>query len=225
MSYTRQLFIQCILFMSSLVFSYNAFPEVLNCLVRDNKGEPVVNAVVYTIQPFSNFNESGKSKTIIIDQVDKEFIPHVTPVQTGTLISFPNSDKIRHHVYSFSSVKTFEIPLYPPGTMPVSPIVFEKPGIIALGCNIHDWMKAYIFVVETPFFAKTDASGRAEITDIPQGEYDIQVWHPGMKKLSDVEKQHITITEDGSDEVEFAIKLKQLWRPMRAPKLFGGEYR
>lgn len=83
------------------------------------------------------------------------------PVYVGTRVTFPNRDNIRHHVYSFSSAKKFELPLYI-GT-PAAPVVFDKPGVVALGCNIHDWMLAYIYVLTTPHFAKTAADGKARL--------------------------------------------------------------
>src|SRR5204863_937520 len=99
-----------------------------------------------------------------VAQKDKTFIPFVTVVQTGTPVQFPNQDPIRHHVYSFSPPKPFEIKLYA-GT-PVAPIVFDKPGEVVLGCNIHDHMLAYIYVVDTPYFGKTGKDGRARLESV-----------------------------------------------------------
>jgi hypothetical protein len=106
-------------------------------------------------------------------------VPYVTVIQTGTTVTFPNRDPILHHVYSFSPAKPFEIKLYT-GKSPVE-VVFDKPGVVTLGCNIHDWMIGYIAVVPTPWFAKTDAAGTAIIRDLPPGAYDIQAWHPHQR--------------------------------------------
>ena len=84
----------------------------------------------------------------IVDQINLEFVPHVKPVVVGSPVYFPNKDDVRHHVYSFSPAKRFELPLYS-GT-PAAPVVFDRPGIVAIGCNIHDWMLGYIYVAETP---------------------------------------------------------------------------
>ncbi len=92
-----------------------------------------------------------------VDQVDKQFVPYVKPVFVGSKVRFPNSDKIRHQVYSFSPAKKFELPLY--GGTDAPPVVFDKPGIIVLGCNIHDWMVGIHLWSETPFFAKTGSGG------------------------------------------------------------------
>ena len=88
-----------------------------------------------------------------MDQRGSQFVPHVLPVQAGTSVTFPNSDQIRHQVYSFSASKRFELPLYA-GTS-ASPIRFDQPGIVVLGCNIHDWMIGYVVVLDTPYFGKT----------------------------------------------------------------------
>lgn len=113
-----------------------------------------------------------------LGQRNKAFVPTVLAVQTGTAVSFPNFDTVRHHVYSFSPIRAFEIKLYV-GT-PVAPVVFDKPGTAALGCNIHDQMAAFVHVVDTPYFGRTEADGRVQI-DAPAGEHRVRVWHPRMQ--------------------------------------------
>jgi plastocyanin len=112
-----------------------------------------------------------------IDQVDKRFEPRISVVRTGTVVAFPNSDRIRHQVYSFSPAKVFTLKLY--AGSPSTPITFDKPGLVVLGCNIHDRMVAFVGVVDTPYFAKTDASGQA-VFDLPAGHYRLRVWHPAL---------------------------------------------
>ena len=107
----------------------------------------------------------ARGKLAAIAQVDREFVPYMTVLQTGTTVTFPNRDPIQHHVYSFSPAKSFEIKLYS-GKSP-SEILFDKPGVVTLGCNIHDWMIGYMLVVSTPYFAKTDAGGIARLRDVP----------------------------------------------------------
>jgi plastocyanin len=114
-----------------------------------------------------------------IEQRGREFIPWLTVVQTGTSVDFPNNDTIRHHVYSFSEPKRFEIKLY--AGKPGQPIVFDKPGQVDIGCNIHDWMEAHVLIVETPWFARTGADGRATVTGVPAGRYRVRLWHPLQK--------------------------------------------
>jgi plastocyanin len=141
-------------------------------------GAAVADAAVVA-EPFSGA-VPGKRTMAAIEQRDRELNPYVTIVQEGTAIEFPNRDPFKHHLYSFSPAKTFEIKLY--AGKPVKPIVFDKSGEVALGCNIHDWMEAYVLVVDSPYFAKTGSNGRALIANIPPGRYRLRLWHPRQKK-------------------------------------------
>jgi plastocyanin len=147
----------------------------LDAQVRDAAGAPLADAVVYAM-PASGPVEARGARTAEIEQVDREFVPYVTVVQTGTPVAFPNRDPIQHHVYSFSPAKSFEIKLYS-GKSPRE-IVFDKPGVVTLGCNIHDWMVGFVLVVSTPYFARTDATGYARIAELPAGRYELHAWHP-----------------------------------------------
>jgi plastocyanin len=111
-------------------------------------------------------------------QRDRQFTPQLLVVQTGTAVNFPNFDTVRHHVYSFSPIKVIDIKLYS-GT-PAEPIVFDKPGVATLGCNIHDRMSAHIVVVDTPTFGRTDDKGQVTF-DLPAGEHVVRAWHGGQK--------------------------------------------
>jgi plastocyanin len=144
--------------------------------VRNAQGAPVSEAVVYAIPEAKRLPPPARQA--VLDQKNRMFVPHVLPIQTGTAVTFPNSDNVRHQVYSFSSAKKFQLPLYA-GT-PSAPVVFDKPGVVAVGCNIHDQMSAYLVVVDTPYFALT-AGGRAELPALPEGRYDVRVWYAGMR--------------------------------------------
>ena len=158
--------------------AFAAGAATLQAQVKDASGKPLADTVVYAIAGATY--ESKPSKTpIAIEQIDREFVPYVTVIQMGTTVTFPNRDPILHHVYSFSPAKSFEIKLYT-GKSPVE-VVFDKPGVVTLGCNIHDWMIGYIAVVPTPWFAKTDAAGNAVLRDLPAGAYDIHAWHPQQR--------------------------------------------
>jgi plastocyanin len=115
--------------------------------------------------------------TAVMDQRDSTFVPGVLPVQVGTAVSFPNSDQVQHQVYSFSTPKPFELPLYA-GT-PRAPILFDQPGVVVVGCNIHDWMIGYIVVLDTPHFGKSGAEGTVRVS-APPGRYTLRVWHPRL---------------------------------------------
>ncbi len=113
--------------------------------------------------------------TATIDQINKRFMPRVSVVRTGTGITFPNSDHIRHQVYSFSPAKSFTLKLY--AGSPKTAVLFDHPGLVVLGCNIHDNMVAFVAVVDSPYFAKATASGVASV-NLPAGRYRLRAWHP-----------------------------------------------
>jgi plastocyanin len=166
------------LFLQLLVAAANASAATVEAQVRDASGAPVADAVVYAA-PASGAIDVKGARHVEIEQVEREFVPYVSVVQTGTLVTFPNRDPILHHVYSFSPAKAFEIKLYS-GKSP-SEILFDKPGVVTLGCNIHDWMIAYILVVSTPHFARSDAAGVARLRELPAGRYEIRAWHPQQR--------------------------------------------
>jgi plastocyanin len=122
-----------------------------------------------------------------VDQVNKQFDPQINVVRTGSTIVFPNHDQIHHQVYSFSAAKPFQLDLYA-GSRDKSEL-FDKPGLVVLGCNIHDRMLAFVAVVDTPYFAKLPASGTAEF-DLPPGRYTVSAWHP---ELGASPKQALTV--------------------------------
>jgi plastocyanin len=196
-----------------------AAAAVVAASVRDAAGAAVKDAVVLArpvgampaLQP-ANDN---------VDQIDKEFVPYVKVVMAGSAVSFPNKDNIRHQVYSFSPAKRFELPLYV-GT-PATPVVFDKPGVVTLGCNIHDWMAAYVYVSDTPYYAITQADGTARLAGLPPGDYVLQVWHPRMDGAESATAQRIRIDSDA--KAAWTVKLKPDLRPRRAPAAHGGGYR
>jgi plastocyanin len=147
----------------------------LRVTVSDESNQPVTDAVVYAtpLDPLA----PGEHKAVI-DQVQRQFVPRVSVIQTGTAVTFPNSDNIRHSVYSFSRPRTFTLKLYA-GT-PASPVVFDQPGIVVLGCNIHDTMVAWVLVVNTPFFTRTTADGSASLSGLPPGDYLLRAWNNSM---------------------------------------------
>lgn len=142
--------------------------------VVDQNGTPLADAVVYAA-PLSGKLPPAKPAGAVVDQIKRQFVPLVSVVQSGTAITFPNKDNFEHDVYSFSPPKKFELHLY--HGVPANPVVFDKPGLVVLGCNIHDSMVAYVMVVDTPWFAKTDANGHASIDNLPADNYKVTAWH------------------------------------------------
>jgi len=167
---------------------------------RDPAGKGLADTAVYAV-PASGGVDARPGKAAAIEQIDREFVPYVTIVQTGTTVTFPNRDPILHHVYSFSPAKPFEIKLYS-GKSPVE-VVFDKAGIVALGCNIHDWMIGYVAVVPTPYFAKTDGAGLARLRDVPSGAYEVRAWHPQQR--GSVEARRVTLEVAATVAVDFTI--------------------
>jgi plastocyanin len=133
-------------------------------------GQPVVDAVV----SLHGKATPARDATARMEQQHSTFAPGILPVQVGTVVSFPNRDNIQHQVYSFSQAKQFEIPLYAGNN--AAPVRFDRAGVVVVGCNIHDWMIGHIVVVDTPYFAKTPASGAVRL-DVPPGTYTLRVWH------------------------------------------------
>ena len=158
--------------------------------VVDPHGDPVRDAVVFVDQLPPGAAPRADSRTAVMDQINREFVPHVLPVAVGTEVSFPNHDQIHHHVYSFSRTKTFEIPLYKGET--AAPVRFEQVGAVKLGCNIHDWMSGVILVVPTPYFAVTDEQGVFTLRDVPPGTYGLVAWHEGSKGKVEDTRQSVT---------------------------------
>lgn len=175
----------------------------LEVLVTTPEGKPVEDFALALETPATL--AARKAKASILQQ-DREFNPYLTVVQTGTAIEFPNRDAFKHHVYSFSQPKIFEIKLY--AGKPAKPVMFDKPGIVALGCNVHDWMVAYVLVVDTPHFAKTGADGRARIANVPPGAYRLKLWHPRLSP--DLPARELKI---GKDAVRLSLQAAVPPRP------------
>ncbi len=154
-----------------------ALAATVDVLVQDGAGKALPGAVVF-LESKEARAASRPAAGVDIVQSARQFQPLVTVVPVGTAVNFPNRDTVRHHVYSFSPVKKFEIKLYV-GT-PTAPVVFDQPGIAALGCNIHDTMAAWVVVVETPYHALTGADGRARLAQVPVGSYRLRAWHPAL---------------------------------------------
>ncbi len=164
-------------------------------------GAPVEDAAVYLIRLDGRKAAAHAPLPASVAQHDREFVPYVTVVQTGALVSFPNQDPIRHHVYSFSSAKKFEIKLY--GGDGPEPIVFDRPGVVTLGCNVHDWMVGYLFVVDTPWFGKTGTDGQVQIDGVEDGDYEARLWHP--RQRAEVEPRRITLGAETPQPLHFVI--------------------
>jgi plastocyanin len=166
----------------------------LEVSVVDAQGKPLQNVAVYAnargAAP-SSTTKSAARPAAIMDQQNHQFVPHVLVVQAGTEVTFPNSDTVSHHVYSFSRTKPFELPLYKGDVYP--PVTFEMPGVVVVGCNIHDSMLGYIRVVDTPHFAVTNEQGVASIHGVASGDYAVEAWTPRVRPAELPAAQHVLV--------------------------------
>ncbi|WP_194711017.1 methylamine utilization protein [Noviherbaspirillum soli] len=175
----------------SLSLSGPLFATSLDVNVKDAQGNALADAAVY-VEPLDG-SFPARPKPAEIEQKNRKFMPLMTVIQTGSEIAFPNNDTVRHHVYSFSPAKPFELKLYS-GT-PGNPVLFDKPGTVVIGCNIHDRMVAYIQVVNTPYFGKTNETGKVRISDLPAGKYRLKAWHPQLLSGATMPEPEIAISK------------------------------
>jgi plastocyanin len=174
--------------------------------VRTAAGQPVPDAVVTLPDARGPSRLSGPYR---MAQHDLQFDPFVLAVPVGAEVGFPNLDRVRHHVYSFSPAHPFELKLY--GRDQSRMVRFDKAGVIALGCNIHDSMVAFILVTDAAIAAKTDANGVAVLHDVPSGELNVRVWHPYLRAAGN------TLALRGQGRVSVTAEL-------RAPPTRRGAY-
>ena len=208
---------------SMLMWAGTASGAELRTRVVDHEGRAVPDAVVAAKPLTPGAAPHAKPRDEMVEQIDKEFIPRVKSVPLGSLVHFPNRDNVQHQVYSFSPAKKFELPLYAGTAAP--PVLFDKPGVVTLGCNIHDWMIGYIYVADTPYAATTGKEGTAFLRDLPPGEYEVRVWQPNMAEPEQSTLKRVTLAKSGFAEVEWRITLKPAFKIRRAPAAGRGAYR
>ena len=196
-----------------------AAAATLEVVMQQADGSPVADAVVTLQGPVGA--PAGPLKAEM-DQRGQRFAPHVLAVHTGTQVRFPNSDNIRHQVYSFSSAKRFELRLYE-GT-PTAPLLFDKPGVVVLGCNIHDWMLGYIYVTDDPRFGVSDAQGRVRLEQLPPGNYRATLWHPQLADMQPLDGGTLQVPAAGlSHRVVLALEPAPADLPP-TPSAFGDAF-
>ena len=168
-----------------------------------------IEDVVLIADPDAGADNKRTPRVAVMDQVNMQFVPDVLVIQAGSSVDFPNSDQIQHQVYSFSAPKKFQLSLYVGRKYP--PVQFDRPGLVTVGCNIHDSMLGYIYVTDSPYFGKSDAQGTLVLHDLPGGDYTLTAWHPQLKQGGSAGVQlHVTLAESDHREVQFHVN-----RPMR----------
>lgn len=175
--------------------SFVAQAATVQVMVQTPTGKPVDGAVAFLESPDAAL-ATRPMQGADIAQEKKAFVPAVLVVTRGTAVNFPNRDTVRHHVYSFSPTKKFELKLY--SGNPANPVLFDRVGVAVLGCNIHDTMVGWVLVVDTPYFANTAASGSASLLNVPPGNYRLRVWHTNLPTGAEASSQNLKVGPDGA---------------------------
>ncbi len=174
----------------------------LTATTSDKTGAPLADVVIY-LEPAAGVPADLPAEPdAVVAQEGMQFVPYLTTIRVGTRVSFPNRDNMEHHVKSFSEAKPFELKIYSAGTP--APITFDKIGMVGLNCLLHDWMRGFIYVVDTPYFANTDRTGVATVVDLPEGKYEARAWHPDMSTYIAPLTQEITIGP-GTTSIRFGF--------------------
>ena len=188
-----------------LVISIPGTSNAVEFLVSDQNGDALANAVVTVNTVRSADVRSGTEELVIVEQRGQQFHPRVTVIPPGSAVRFPNRDLTQHHVYSFSQAKAFEIELY--GGDEPAPVLFEEPGIVSLGCNIHDWMLGYIYVTPDDLFAISSDEGFAQIQADVSDIQSVTVWHPGIEKSTPVTLAANQLPPKSSNKIELVVRI------------------
>jgi len=193
-------FVRLLIALAALSLSGVGHARDITVMVKDAAGHPVEDAVAILDGP----GRASAPGHFTINQKNTMFVPFVLVVPVGSTIEFTNLDPFRHHVYSFSPAKTFELKLFGQGQ--TRSVTFDKPGVVALGCNIHDTMQAFVRVVDTPFAVRTGKDGRAVLHGAPDGAVKLQVWHPHLRAPAN--QLTLAVAAGSSVTVPVAVKLR-----------------
>lgn len=163
-----------------LLWSPIAAAAGMTVQVRSAGGAPVAGAVVTVRLAGGRATPAAPAAAgRSVSQQNLQFHPFILVVPVGTAVTFPNLDRVRHHVYSFAPAKKFELKLF--AKEQSRSVLFDKPGIVPIGCNIHDQMSAFIAVVDTPWAAQSDDQGNVSFANLPPGPVTVSVWHPYLR--------------------------------------------
>jgi plastocyanin len=188
--------------------------SALSVTVVGVDGRPVAGVVVLA-EPVAAAPRPATGLKAIMDQRDLMFVPDVLVVQTGTAVDFPNSDQVRHQVYSFSSARPFQLALY--AGRAHAPVVFDHAGLVTLGCNIHDSMVGYIWVTDSPWFGRTGANGTLQLHDLAPGEYHVRIWHARLAESGPQLQTRLNLADGATASADFRLR-----QPLKAPLMNHG---
>jgi plastocyanin len=199
--------------------------QTLSVTLLDQNANPVEGAVIELLVSDELKGNFQNTTDIVVDQVDKEFVPRVSIVVAGNQVSFPNSDDILHHVYSFAPINTFNIPLYGREEEARFSQEFPISGVVEIGCNIHDWMLAYIYVSETALSSISDSGGLASLLDLPLGNYQLRVWHPRLSESDNNLIVDVEISAEATTNLDLSLELERERKIRRAPSSSKNRYK
>ena len=208
----RRAAITAIVLLCVLFRAVPATAAALAITVELPDGRPLADVVV-TVQAVGRRLPAPAPVHAVMDQMHRMFVPEVVVIPVGSTVAFPNSDSVSHQIYSFSPAKRFQLPLY--RGKPYAPVLFDQPGVVILGCNIHDWMIGYIDVTDAPFYGTTDAQG-SWTAIVPSGRYEITVWHPRMREQGPTLVRELSV--DAKDRATLTL---QLSKPLRLAPMEG----
>jgi plastocyanin len=191
------------LFAAGVVLSAPLVAAPLSVRVTDAAGRPVRDAVVTLYPSGSAARPARPGGGYTVSQKNMQFHPFVSIVPVGADVSFPNLDSTKHHVYSFSPAKRFELKLFARDQSRT--VHFDKPGVVALGCNIHDAMSAYIVVTSSAWTARTNAQGVASFGDAPNAPGRVTVWHPYLRAPGGIAQQGLAASQRSAT---FSVRLR-----------------
>ncbi|MFZ6870745.1 carboxypeptidase regulatory-like domain-containing protein [Undibacterium sp. Di27W] len=181
-------------------YSLTAQAGLLVGHLTDKNGQAMSNAVLFATPLDTPSPAKKPGETSVVAQENYAFSPYLTVIRAGTQVRFPNKDNHEHHLKSFSPAKTFELRVNSKKEEP-APILFDKVGEVALVCHFHDWMRGFIYVVDAPYFSKTDASGSVALNNLPAGKYEVKAWAPNM--FGEALAQTVQVGNDGPTNVKF----------------------
>ncbi len=184
-----------------------ASPATLAVSVQTPDGRALPGAVV-TVHPLDGPSRHTTPVHAVMDQVNRSFAPDLLVIPVGSTVEFPNSDSVSHQIYSFSPPKRFQLPLY--RGKPYPPVHFDQPGVVTLGCNIHDEMLAYLLVTDAPWYGRTDEGGSWS-TEVPRGRYRVELWHPRLRDNETDRARELAVGE--SDRAELTLRLTRGLQP------------
>jgi plastocyanin len=197
-----------------LMGSPSSWAADISVMVVDRNGRGIGEVVVTATPADSGVVSPSRTKDAVMDQRNLAFVPRVLVVAAGTSVEFPNNDIVSHQVYSFSAAKRFQLPLYKGQVHP--PVTFDRPGLVVLGCNIHDVMVGYIYVTDAPYFGKTEPGGGIDLKNVRDGEYRIGIWSPYIADSPAALSR--TIRVSGNESATIRLQLSQTLRPQPEPK-------